>query len=123
MQLEPQVTFKNVDPSDFILGQIHSHLGKLEHKFAGIVSCRVVFERPQHRHRKGDHFRVDLVLTLPDGVEIAVNRDAPEFGREDPKVAVREAFEIAERRLDHVLSRRHESHRHERPLIEEQGRP
>jgi ribosome-associated translation inhibitor RaiA len=119
MQLEPQVTFKNVDPSDFILGQIHAHLGKLEKRFAGVIACKVVFERPQHRHRKGDHFRVDLVLSLPGGLEVAVNRDPPDQGREDPKVAVREAFEIAERRLAHLLGHRHAAARHAGPPLEE----
>ena len=57
-------------------------------------------------------------LNLPEAIEVAVNRDASEFGREGPKVAVREALEIGERRLDHVLSRRHDAGRYEWLTIE-----
>ena len=102
MPLEPQVTFKNVDPSDFILGQIQAHLTKLEGKFPGLASCRLVFERPRHRLRKGDQYRLDLVLALPGGIEIAVSQDA----LDDPKIAVREAFEMADRRIADAISRR-----------------
>jgi hypothetical protein len=127
MQLEPQVTFKNVDPSDAVLGQIQSHLDALNQRVGGITSCRVVFEQPlqqplQRRHQ-ADRYRIDLVVTLPGGLEVAVNRDAPEFSREDTKVAVREAFEIAEQRIGQVLSRRRDGLRYERPTMVEWEQP
>ena len=103
MQLEPQVTFKNVAPSDAVLDQINASLAMLENRFGCIVACRVVFARPHHRLRKDERFRIDLVLTLPRGAEVMVNRDAPEKGPEDPKLAVREAFEMAGRRLCQLL--------------------
>lgn len=106
MQLEPQVTFKNVDPSDAVLGQIQVHLDKLDRKFAGIRSCRIVFERPQYHNRDGDHFRIDLILTLPGGVEISVNRDAPASRPEEPGEAVEDAFELAEQRVIETLAMR-----------------
>jgi hypothetical protein len=99
MQLEPQVTFKNVAPSDLVLDQINASLARLEQRFGCIVTCRVVFARAHHHRRKDERFRVDLVLTLPRGGEVIVNRDAPETGSEDPKIVVREAFDMAGRRL------------------------
>jgi ribosome-associated translation inhibitor RaiA len=115
MSLEPQVTFKNINPSDFILDQIRSHLDTLEQAFPGIISCRVVFERPGQPNREGEHFRVDLVVGLLEGVEVAVNRNAPECRREDPKAALREAFEIAESRIAQTLNRRRQAGLHDRP--------
>lgn len=123
MQLEPQVTFKNVNPSDVILDQIHDHLGRLERKFPALCCCRVVFERPPQCRRGEDRFRLDLVLTLAGGLEVAVNRDAPDFGREDPADAVRDAFEITERRVAHALSRRGQIGRGHRSVIEEWETP
>jgi ribosome-associated translation inhibitor RaiA len=123
MQLEPQVTFKNVSPSDAILDQIHDHLGRLERKFPAIRCCQVVFERPQQCRRGEDRFRLDLMLTLTGGLEVAVNRDAPDFGREDPTEAVRDAFEITERRVAHALARRGPTTRDTRSVVEERGRP
>ena len=99
MQLEPQVTFKNVAPSDLVLDQINACLATLEQRFGCIVACRVVFARAHHHRRKDERFRVDLVLTLPHGAEVTVNREAPETGAEDPKAAVCEAFEAAGQRL------------------------
>jgi hypothetical protein len=84
MHLEPQVTFKNVAPSDAVLGQIQAHLDKLDRKFGGIRSCRLVFERPKHHLRPEDRFRIDLVLALAGGLEIAINRDAPPVPLEAP---------------------------------------
>jgi hypothetical protein len=99
MQLEPQVTFKNVAPSDLVLDQINASLAMLQGRFGCILACRVVFARAYHHRRKDERFRVDLVLTLQRGAAVIVNRDAPETGSEDPKNAVREAFDMAGRRL------------------------
>lgn len=104
MQLEPQVTFKNVNPSDAILDQIHAHLARLERKYPAIRCCRVVFERPLTGWRGEDRFRIDMVLTLADDIEVAVSRDAPDTGREDPATAVSDAFGLTERRLERVVS-------------------
>ena len=38
MQLEPQVTFKNVAPSDAVLDQINASLAMLENRFGCIVA-------------------------------------------------------------------------------------
>jgi len=100
MQLEPQVTFKNVNPSDAILDHIHAHLARLERIYPAIRSCRVVFERPRHGRRGEDRFRLDLVLTLAGGVEVAVSRDPPEMGCDDTAKAVGDTFEIIERRVE-----------------------
>jgi ribosome-associated translation inhibitor RaiA len=117
MKLEPQVTFKNVAPSDAVLERIQSHLDRLDQKVAGVTSCRVVFERPQQRNHKDERYRVGLVLTLPGGIEIAVNHDPQPDRSQDPEGAVREAFEMAERRLIDAASRQHEGHRHRRPGV------
>lgn len=106
MPLEPQVTFKNVDPSDEVFGQIQARLDTLTRKVPALCSCRVVFERPHPRNGHGDRFRVDLVLTLPGGAEVAVSHDATSEHRPDPAAAVGEAFAIAERRLCEAASRR-----------------
>lgn len=105
MHLEPQVTFKNVAPSDAVLGQIQAHLDKLDRKFGGIRSCRLVFERPKHHLRPEDRFRIDLVLVLAGGLEIAINRDAPPVPLEEPGAAVQDAFEMAEQRMVEAMAR------------------
>jgi hypothetical protein len=118
MQLEPQVTFKNVNPSDVILDQIKDRLATLGRTVAGIVACRVVLERPPCAARKIDLFRIDLVLALKGGLEVAISRDPPETGREDPESAVRDAFEIAERRFASRLSGKVQAARNARSVFE-----
>lgn len=104
MQLEPQVTFKNVNPSDAILDQIHVHLARLGRKYPAIRCCRLVFERPLTGWRGEDRFRIDMVLTLAGDIEIAVSRDAPDTGREDPATAVSDAFGLIERRIEWAVN-------------------
>jgi cold shock CspA family protein len=104
-----------------IIGQAQG----LETFYSPITSCRVLVEAPARHHRKGCLFHIRIDLTVPEG-EIVVNR-APtlypaqrdirdERGRKESetrserkhlKVAVREAFHAARRRLqDHARRRR-----------------
>lgn len=99
MSLEPQVAFKNVDPSDAVLDWVQAHLDGLARRVPGLRSCRVVFERPLARNVDGDLLRIDLVLALQGGAEVAISHQATSDRRVDPAEAVRDAFAIIERRL------------------------
>ena len=52
-----------------------------------------VIGRPQHRHHKGDTYRVRIHLTVPDAPDIVINRDPDITGaHEDAYVTIRDAF-------------------------------
>jgi CBS domain-containing protein len=96
-------------------GEVVDHVRKLEHFFDGIVACHVVLSGP-HRHRKGGLYRVRIDLTVP-GEMIVVDRDAGlDHSHQDARVAVREAFLAARRKLqDYVRCMRGFVKHHEEP--------
>jgi ribosomal subunit interface protein len=99
MKVPLQVTFRHVSHSDNIENRVRERASKLDQLFDGIMTCRVVIDLPQQRHRKGKMFQVRVDITVP-GKELVVNRD-PLFNRahEDAYAAIEDAFDTMERKL------------------------
>lgn len=112
-----QVTFRNMEHSDFIEAEVRKRAARLDRFADRIMSCRVVVEAPHQRHNKGKLYDVRIGMTLP-GREIAVTRSGPQdHAHEDVHVAIRDAFRAATRQLeDHVRERRGQTKTHETPL-------
>jgi len=107
MPIPLQVTLRGLEPSETIDQLIRDRVSRLERFYERVVSCHVVVEAPtQHKH-KGGSFRVSVKLTVP-GAEIAIARDpGKNHGHEDFRVALRDAFSAAVRKLeDHARVRR-----------------
>ena len=136
MILPVQITFRNVASTEAIKEEIRARAEKLEHFYSPITSCRVLVEATARHHQKGYSFHIRIDLTVPEG-EIVVKR-APtlyptekDIGderqrkgmetrseRKHLKVAIREAFDAARRRLqDHARRLRADVKTHE-PAIE-----
>ena len=117
MQVPLQITFKGIHASDGIEARIREKTGELERLFARIISCRVVVDAPHRSHHKGTHYSVHIDITMPGGGKVLVNRDpGPEATHEDVYVAIRDAFNAAERQLqDHVHRRGGKIKAHEAP--------
>ena len=108
-----QIIWQNLSPSDTIEAKIRKHITKLE-KFSDRLSdCRVVIEVPHRHHHQGNIYHVQINLTVPGG-ELVVNRQpSAQQTHEDLHVAIRDAFESAERQLqDYVQQRRGEIKTH-----------
>jgi ribosome-associated translation inhibitor RaiA len=122
MAVQPQIAYRDVEPSPALERLIQAETTKLERFFHGIVSCRVLVELSNRRHKHGSPYNVRLDLSLP-GAELVVNHsddvrpvpptsdDEPERvhksaeheGHKDPQLAVRAAFATLTRRLrEHV---------------------
>ncbi|MHC4940266.1 MAG: HPF/RaiA family ribosome-associated protein [Planctomycetota bacterium] len=116
MQIPVQVTFRDMHHSDLIEADIEERAGRLERFYDKITSCRVVVSAPHVRQHGGQLYRVAIELTVP-GKEIVVNRDPGlDHAHEDLKVALRDAFSAAQRRLqDYVRERRGYVKAHEVP--------
>lgn len=100
MQIPPEVTFRGMDHSDAMEAKIRERAEKLERFYDRIMSCRVVVEAPHRNHHKGKIYHVSLDVTVP-GSELVVNRDpGANHAHEDPYVAIRDAFEAMERKLE-----------------------
>ncbi len=123
MTLPITVTFRGMPPRDWIEAEIVKRAGKLG-TYADIMSCHVTVVVPHHRHTGGNRFTVHIDLRVPGG-EIAVTRDSNlhasekklqaeswakafdiEAQRKHVGLVIREAFDVARRRLQDFARKR-----------------
>jgi ribosomal subunit interface protein len=106
MQIPLQVTFRNIDHSDFIEAAVKEKMEKLEHFADSITGCKVIIEAPHKHHQKGVLYRVKIDITVP-GKEIVVNHHSDDHhAHEDVYVAIRDAFNAAKRQLEDFVRQR-----------------
>ena len=103
MQIPVRVSFHGTPVSDDVEAFCFREAAKLERYFDRITGCRVTVEQDTHRHRKGDHWKIRVRLTVP-GQELVVNRDPPKHKTgEKIELALRETFDRVRRQLqDHA---------------------
>jgi ribosomal subunit interface protein len=105
MQLPVQITFRYMEPSAAVDARIRRRAGKLDRYYRRTMSCRVVVEAPHRRHRQGKLFHVRVDLMVPGG-ELVVRREpAQHHAHEDVYVAIRDAFDAVQRRLEDYARR------------------
>ncbi len=111
---QPQITFRNMEPSPAIEADVLRRITWLERFYPKIMGCRVVVEAPHRHRRQGKLYRVSVDLTVP-GAELVVGRNPPEHqAHADAYVAIRDAFRSARRALlDHLRLVRGEVKFHE----------
>lgn len=105
MQAPLNITFHDLDKSDFIEGRIRERADRLERRFGRIISCNVTVAAPHASHRKGKLFSCSVDISIP-GAEIVANRNPDnDHNHEDIRAAIRDAFDAAERQLEDVARR------------------
>ncbi len=105
MQLPLQITFRGLEASAAIESRIRERAARLDKFHNHIMSCRVVVEVPHRHHHQGKLFHVRIDITIPQH-EIVVNREPSEkHAYEDAFVAIRDAFDAAQRQLEHHLQK------------------
>ena len=119
-----QITFRNMPTSAALEDDVRARVAWLERFHRDIVACRVFLEVPHRHHVHGQHLRVRIELSLP-GESTVVNHEPSLHGHAkdvqeeahhkhtdvDPghkraKVAIRDAFDAARRRLEDSTRRR-----------------
>ena len=114
-----QTTFRGLAHPELLEAEIRQRVDWLEQFYPGIVRCRVVAEVPHRHHRRGRRFHVRIDLTIPGHDPIVVSHEPSLHGGlkdiEDAAahkgaeidsvhrhglVAIREAFDVARRRLE-----------------------
>lgn len=107
MQVPLQITYNNMGKSEALETAIRKRVDKLVRKYAQIISCHVVVDAPLQSQRKGGLYRVRVDINCPEG-KVAVNREPPakRQAHGDVYVALRDAFNAADRQLDQYSCRR-----------------
>jgi len=99
MQIEPIISYHNVDPSPAVNTVVHRRIKALELRDDRITGCDVTLEAPQKRKRHGRVFKVRLNLHLP-GPDLSIARETAQGSAQDDLVlAVNRAFSAAEKAL------------------------
>jgi cold shock CspA family protein len=106
METEPKIVFENIGPSDAVRQRILEEIAHLEELYGRITSCRVVVDKPEKGRRKGTPYQVRIHLALPGGKEVAVHPStAGHQWNADPNVAIRTAFDAAQKQLKKSVKR------------------
>lgn len=102
-----KIASRNFPVTEAMQSAIEKHTEKLEEFYDRIERCEVVISSPHHHRNKGRIYHVKVKLSVP-GSDVFINREAEkDSNHEDFYVALRDAFQAAERRLrDHVLKLR-----------------
>ena len=116
MTLQPTITFRHMGHSDAVAERISERMQRLDRFPGKVTSCRVVVESPHQHKRQGQLFAIRIQAHYPGG-ELEVTSEGPNnHAHEDVYVAIRDAFNALERRLERVLRRQdHGAHAHEVP--------
>lgn len=90
-------------PSEAVDATVRKHLAKLDQIYDRIVNCRATIELSSARGRQGNLYSVHVDVKIP-GEQIIATRG---HENEDVYVAIRDAFNAVQRRVeDHVRRRR-----------------
>ena len=100
MQVPLEISTRRIDLSADLEADLRRRATKLERLYDRITSCRIAVERESNHHQEGGPYRVRLDITVP-GSELVANKAA-----EDLNVAIRDAFQAAERQVDEFSQRR-----------------
>jgi ribosomal subunit interface protein len=102
MTNEFQVTYHNIDQTEAINDAVNKRIAKLERYCDQIITGRVVLDCPHNNHHKGKVYSVGLEIHTPSK-EVRVNQDQHDnHAHEDLYVAIRDAFNAAERQLKDI---------------------
>ncbi|MCG6860698.1 MAG: HPF/RaiA family ribosome-associated protein [Chromatiaceae bacterium] len=106
MRLEPQISYRDFKATPAIQAKVEERIQHLEHFYPGIMSCRVMLESQHRHHHKGKLFHVRVDVTV-GGHELVASRDPKQNqAHEDIYVAIRDAFDAMDRKIEDFARRR-----------------
>ncbi len=104
MQIPLQITFRGIPPSEAVEANIREKAEKLDKFCSHIMSCRVAVEAEHRNHHHGNLYHIRIDITTPQK-ELVVSREHHDkHAHEDIYVAIRDAFNAAQRQLKDYAS-------------------
>ncbi|MCY4265366.1 MAG: ribosome-associated translation inhibitor RaiA [Gammaproteobacteria bacterium] len=102
MTNEFQIVYHNIDQSNAVNEAVQKRISKLERYCDQIITGRVVLDSPHNNRHKGKVYSVGLEIHTSTK-EVRVNQDQHDNpAHEDLYVAIRDAFNAAERQLKSI---------------------
>ncbi|WP_334151256.1 HPF/RaiA family ribosome-associated protein [Hyphomicrobium sp.] len=110
-----EISFKGLDKSPAIEAKIAERAAKLEKHFERMTHCRVVVAAPNKHHHKGKTYEIKIDIGIPGAAPLIVTHEsAVGQAQEDLKIALRDAFDAADRRLGEIVEKKNGAVRAER---------
>ena len=116
-----QIVFHNIDQSTSISDAVNKRIRKLQRFCDRILAGRVVLDSPHNNHHKGKVYSVGLEIHTPSK-EVRVNQEQHDnHAHENLYVAIRDAFNAAERQLKAIDKKHRVERNHEFSELEVSG--
>jgi ribosome-associated translation inhibitor RaiA len=110
-----EIAFKGLDKSRAVEAKIAEKASRLERHFSRMTHCRVVVAAPNKHAHKGKVYEIKIDIGIPGGKPLIVTHEtAVAQASESLSIAIRDAFDAAERRLDEIRARMDEPAKSER---------
>lgn len=104
MQVPPQISFHGIDRSDYNEDFIRGRISRLEHMHDGIISCRVVVEKPHQNKQTGNPYRCRVELTLPRKRELVASKEENKVRHVELRTVIGRTFDAMEKQLRAAIS-------------------
>ncbi len=106
MPTPAQISFRGMEPSPAVDERIRERVARLERIHDRITRCSVTVSAPHQHQHKGKLYDVRVDVRVPGGEVVATLEGSQNHAHEDVYVAIRDVFDVAERRLEE-LARKH----------------
>jgi len=121
MSNEFQIVFHNIDQSEALTDSVNKRVEKLRRYNGDIIGGRVVLDSPHNNHHKGKVYSVTLELHTPNKEVVVTQEQHDNHAHEDLYVAIRDAFNAAERQLKSVDKKHRKQAMHKNPDAVDDG--
>ena len=99
MNHDVQIFFHNIEQTDALVDAVDKRLRKLARYCGHIITGRIVIDSPHNHHHKGKVYSVNIDIHLADSDVRVSHEQHDKSEHEDLYVAIRDAFNIAERQF------------------------
>ncbi len=101
-----EIHFHGLEKSEAIETRVREKVAKLQRHFDRMSACRVVLEAPHRNPAKPKVYQVKIEVSIPGHQAIIVTHEREgAHAQEDLGLAIRDAFEVATRRVDDVAAK------------------
>lgn len=95
-----EITFKGLDKSRAVEAKIAEKATRLERHFDRMTHCRVVVSAPNKLLHKAKGYEIKIEVGIPDHAPLVIKHEAHAGqAHEALQIAIRDAFDAAERRI------------------------
>lgn len=121
MSNEFQVVFHNIDQSAALSESVQKRIDKLRRFSSDIIGGRVVLDSPHNNQHKGKVYSVAIEIHTSNKPVVVTQEQHDNHAHEDLYVAIRDAFNAAERQLKSVDKKHRKEALHKNPDAVDDG--